>query len=95
MPYRHAHLYVLCLFPLAGLAFWPGYLGQFAASPPEVHVHGATASLWLILLTIGVIALGAAMAYGLMRNRKRSLGERIATEAATKQEYREENRDSS
>ena len=52
-------------------------------------------SLWLILLTIGVIALGAAMAYGLMRNRKRSLGERIATEAATKQEYREENRDSS
>ena len=52
MPYRHAHLYVLCLFPLAGLAFWPGYLGQFAASPPEFHVHGATASLWLILLIV-------------------------------------------
>lgn len=50
-------------------------------------------SLWLILLTLGVLALGAAMAYGVLRNRKRTTGERIATEAATRQEYASEDRD--
>lgn len=50
MPYRHAHWYLLAVFPLAGLAFWPNYLSQFATSPPEFHMHGITASLWLTLL---------------------------------------------
>ena len=50
MPYRHAHWYVLTLFPFAALAFWPSYLGQFRTSGAEMHAHGITASLWVALL---------------------------------------------
>jgi hypothetical protein len=50
MPYRHAHWYLLLLFPLTGLAFWPAYFSKFAASPYAFHVHGVTASLWIALL---------------------------------------------
>lgn len=50
MPYRYAHWYVLTLFPLAALAFWPTYLGQFRTAGVEMHAHGVTASLWLALL---------------------------------------------
>ena len=50
MPYRHAHWYLLLLFPLTGLAFWPNYFSKFAASPYAFHVHGITASLWIALL---------------------------------------------
>ncbi len=50
MPYRHAHWYVLALFPLIAVAFWPGYLSDIRAAPAEFHVHGVTATLWLMLL---------------------------------------------
>lgn len=50
-------------------------------------------AFWLILLTIGVVLLAGAMIYGTMRNRKRTLGERVATEVATKREYEREDRD--
>jgi hypothetical protein len=52
-------------------------------------------TLWLMLLTVGVIALGLVMAFGAMRNGKRTQHERNITEAATKQEYRAESRDGS
>jgi hypothetical protein len=52
MPFRHAHWYVLSLFPLAALAFWPNYLSVLGASPWSFHLHGATASMWLLLLAI-------------------------------------------
>src|SRR5687768_18167400 len=52
MPYRHAHWYLLLLFPLTGLAFWPNYFSKFATSPFAFHVHGITASLWIGLLAI-------------------------------------------
>jgi hypothetical protein len=50
MPYRHAHWYLLALFPLAGLAFWQSYLSQFRTASWEFHAHGVTATLWLLLL---------------------------------------------
>ena len=50
MPYRHAHWWILSLFPLAALAFWPNYLSVLSTSPPSLHFHGITASLWLALL---------------------------------------------
>lgn len=52
MPYRHAHWWILGLFPLAGLAFWSNYLSVLASSPPSYHLHGITASLWLVLLIV-------------------------------------------
>jgi hypothetical protein len=50
MPYRHAHWFLLLLFPLTGLAFWPNYFSKFSASPYAFHVHGIAASLWILLL---------------------------------------------
>ena len=50
-------------------------------------------ALWLILLTFGVVVLGAAMIYGTMRNRQRTLSERVTTEVETKREYQREDRD--
>lgn len=50
MPNRLAHFYVLALFPLAALAFWPSYLSQLSTASAEFHAHGVTATLWLILL---------------------------------------------
>jgi hypothetical protein len=44
-------------------------------------------AFWLILLTIGVLALGGAMIYGIMRNRERTLAERVTTDVETKREY--------
>jgi hypothetical protein len=52
MPYRHAHYYILLLFPLTALAFWPNYFAQFRASPYAFHIHGFTASLWIGLLAL-------------------------------------------
>jgi uncharacterized protein involved in outer membrane biogenesis len=54
-----------------------------------------TTAVWLLILTIGVVALGAAMVYGINRNRTRTPMERAATEAATRQQYRAEDRDAS
>jgi len=45
MPYRHAHWYLLSLFPLAALAFWFNYLSQLRTVPIEFHIHGITATL--------------------------------------------------
>ncbi len=50
MPHRHAHWYLLALFPLAALAFWPSYVSQLSTASMEVHAHGITATLWLMLL---------------------------------------------
>ena len=52
-------------------------------------------ALWLIVLTIGAVALGAAVIYGMMRNRSRTLAERVTTEVETKREYEREDRDAS
>jgi hypothetical protein len=52
MPYRHAHWWLLSLFPLAVLAFWPNYLSQIRTAATEFHAHGITASLWLALLAL-------------------------------------------
>lgn len=52
MPFRHAHWWVLGTFPLAALAFWPNYLSTIGTSPWSYHLHGATASMWLLLLAL-------------------------------------------
>lgn len=51
MAYRHAHVWLLGLFPLILLAFWPRYFSQFGNALFALHAHGLTASAWLLLLT--------------------------------------------
>src|SRR5690348_3826679 len=52
MPFRHAHWFVLALFPLAALAFWRGYVSVLGTSPIEFHIHGITATAWLVMLAL-------------------------------------------
>ncbi|MVT00014.1 hypothetical protein [Devosia marina] len=49
-------------------------------------------ALWLVVLTVGVIVLGGAMAYGMRRNRDRTLSEKITTEVETRRGYEEQDK---
>jgi cytochrome c-type biogenesis protein CcmH/NrfF len=49
-----------------------------------------TLPLWTWFL--GAFLLGLVLVYGIMRNRRRTRGERILTNEATRERYREENR---
>jgi hypothetical protein len=50
MPYRHAHYWLLSLYPLTLLAFWPNYFSRLTDAAPALHFHGITAALWIALL---------------------------------------------
>ena len=50
MPYRHAHWYLLALFPLVGLAFWPTYFAIFSTSSAALHAHAAVGTVWITIL---------------------------------------------
>lgn len=69
MPYRRAHFYVLAIFPLAVLAFWPAYLSQVSTASIDLHAHGITATLWLCLLVAQ-----SALIHGGNRATHRTLG---------------------
>ena len=49
-----------------------------------------TLPLWTWFL--GAFLLGLVLVYGVVRNRRRTAGERMLSEQATLQNYREENR---
>ncbi len=52
-------------------------------------------AIWAVVITVGVAILAAGMIYGIMRNRQRTLSERVLTEVETKREYQREDRDAS
>ena len=52
-------------------------------------------SIWLILVTIGVVVLALAAVFGIMRNRQRTGTEKAITEAATRANYQAEDRNRS
>jgi hypothetical protein len=52
MPYRHAYLWVLALFPAVALAFWPSYFGRLGSVSWILHAHGITSALWVALLAV-------------------------------------------
>jgi hypothetical protein len=74
---------------LAGLSL-PMLPDNLAAQgqPVETGSHLPVA-LWFV----GAVILGLALAYGIMRNRRRTIAEKRATEQATKSLYAEEERD--
>lgn len=67
MPYPRAWLYLLLLLGLTVLAFWPGYFSKLNAVPWQYHVHGVTATLWMLLL----------VAQGLLIHRGQRAGHRL------------------
>lgn len=50
MPYRQAWLWLIGLVVATVIAFWPGYFSVLGSSPPAFHLHGITASLWMLLM---------------------------------------------
>jgi hypothetical protein len=69
MPYRHAHWYLLTLFPLVGLAFWPTYFSTFSAASVPLHAHAAAGTLW-----IGILAVQSWLIHQGRRGMHRELG---------------------
>lgn len=49
--------------------------------------------LWGVLTVLGVIVLGCVIAYGMMRSRKMTRGEKQVSERATENLYEQEARD--
>ena len=49
MPYRKAWLWVLVLFALTFVAFWPGYFSKLPDKKVAHHYHAASSILWMIL----------------------------------------------
>jgi len=50
MPYPRAHYFLMLLFGLTLVAFWPRYFSALENAPVAFHVHGITASLWISFL---------------------------------------------
>lgn len=50
MPYRRAWLGIVALIAATIFAFWRSYFAEFSAAPAGFHIHGLTASLWMLLL---------------------------------------------
>ena len=48
MPYRNLPYVVGFLIALALVAFWPGYVSQIGTSSWLAHLHGITATLWMM-----------------------------------------------
>lgn len=49
MPYRKAWLWVLVLFALTFVAFWPGYFSKLPDKKIAHHYHAASSVLWMVL----------------------------------------------
>jgi hypothetical protein len=52
MPFRYAPYWLAALLALTVLGFWPGYFSILAKAPWGFHLHGISATLWLILLGV-------------------------------------------
>jgi len=50
MPYSKAHYFLLALLVITFLAFWNSYFSIFNAAPLAHHLHGITATVWILLL---------------------------------------------
>lgn len=49
MPYRKAWFWVLVLFALTFVAFWPGYFSKLPDKKVAHHYHAASSVLWMVL----------------------------------------------
>lgn len=50
MPFPRAHYYVAAFLVVTILAFWRSYFGVIGEAPSAHHLHGVTATLWVLLL---------------------------------------------
>jgi hypothetical protein len=50
MPYPHAHYLIALVFLATIVGFWPSYFSNLDDAPLAFHVHGITASAWVVLV---------------------------------------------
>lgn len=50
MPYRHAWIFIVALLATTVFAFWRSYFGVLSTATAGFHIHGVTATLWMLLL---------------------------------------------
>jgi len=50
MPFPRVHWYLIAFLLLTVVAFWPGYFGILKTAPAGHHMHGITASIWMLLM---------------------------------------------
>jgi hypothetical protein len=50
--YRHAYLYFLAVMVITIVAFFPSYFNRLGQTDAAHHLHGITASLWLLMLVV-------------------------------------------
>ncbi len=50
MPFPRAHFYVAAFLAVTVAAFWRSYFSILTDAPSAHHVHGVTATLWMLLL---------------------------------------------
>lgn len=52
MPFKNAHFFVLALLPASLVAFWPGFFAAMSQASLAVHLHGWSATAWVLLLAL-------------------------------------------
>ncbi len=50
MPYPKAHYFIALVFFVTIVGFWPSFFGNLGDIPLAFHVHGITASAWIMLV---------------------------------------------
>ncbi len=50
MPFPRAHWYLIAFLAVTVVAFWPSYFGILNDAPAGHHMHGITATIWMLLL---------------------------------------------
>lgn len=57
MPFPRAHWYLTAFLAVTVLAFWPNYFGILDKAPSGHHMHGITATIWMLLVIWQVWAI--------------------------------------
>lgn len=50
MPFPRAHWYLIAFLAVTVVAFWPNYFGMLDQAPAGHHMHGITATAWMLLV---------------------------------------------
>ncbi|TDR16857.1 hypothetical protein [Marinicella litoralis] len=52
MPYSKAHHLMFVLLAVTVIAFWPSYFAVLSEAPLAHHIHGITATVWILLIAL-------------------------------------------
>lgn len=50
LPYKSAPYWVVLILVVTGLGFWPSFFSNLDTAPLAFHIHGITATAWIILV---------------------------------------------